>query len=156
MGLRPRCLSLDECFAACCVMVLSQIERMFKAVDVDNSGLVDVIDWLDYVEPLRVRAAGSPVVQFRALIAGSCALNLQLSFVPVSDPRWSLLLAPESKTVMSEVHAQQFSAMLRRLDLLASAARDCAYLLKDAFPVEHVCNTVDVGCGLCSGRDADG
>ena len=51
---------------------------------------------------------------------------MQLAVVPVSDPRWSLLLTPESQNVMSDREAAQFTNMLRRLDALATAARDCA------------------------------
>jgi hypothetical protein len=36
-------------------MTDSEIEALFKLVDVDSSGCIDFIEWLDYVEPLRVR-----------------------------------------------------------------------------------------------------
>jgi hypothetical protein len=32
----------------------AQIDRLFREVDTDGSGKVDILDWLDYVEPQRV------------------------------------------------------------------------------------------------------
>ena len=40
-----------------------EVSELFKLIDADHSGAIDYIDWLDFVEPLRVRVACAPVAR---------------------------------------------------------------------------------------------
>ncbi len=35
-----------------------EVDTLFETMDVDRSGTIDYIEWLDFVEPLRVRGMG--------------------------------------------------------------------------------------------------
>jgi hypothetical protein len=115
-----------------------EIEALFKVVDVDGSGCVDFIEWLDYVEPLRVRC-------LHAFMVGSvCNVRVaQLCMVPVEDPRHLQFLAPGSRNTMTQNDITRFANMLRRLDCLADAAKQgsmglcCVHVHTYAFHVSR-------------------
>lgn len=77
-----------------------QIDRLFREVDTDGSGKVDILDWLDYVEPQRVKYLHTVAVVL-TIALWFLRLCSQLCTVPVSNPAWSLLLTPHSQNVMS-------------------------------------------------------
>lgn len=65
----------------------------------------------------------------------------QLCTVPVSDPRWSLLLTPQSENTMSPSEIEQFGSMLKRLDRLATAAQDGMHVCRlCVFPMRRAAN----------------
>lgn len=68
--------------------LFAQIERLFRTVDVDHSGVVDVLDWLDYVEPLRVRSCACYCVcdAYRLCVCAAVRVSRQRSsLVPALD-----------------------------------------------------------------------